>query len=173
MSKDNKENNLNVFFEMIDAIEDDVSERLEEESSKLGRYECLAICFNYLWLYCKETGIEFSQIEENYNAFKESNMHGAHWSFDIDAKLADGNEVEEFSGLLDEVENGLSALEQRCKKTGESFDEWSCLFFMYNYLRQYCDETKTNYEELMSDILEIQSNLKRNREESGETNSSD
>ena len=44
-------------------------------------------------------------------------------------------------------------------ETGESFDEWSCLFFMYNYLRQYCDDTKTNYEELMSDILEIQFNF--------------
>ena len=157
---------------MIDAVEDDISEMLECESNELvGRYECLVICFNYLWLYCKKIGIQFNQIEENYNAFKESNADGTALSFDINTKLADGNEIKEFAGLLEEVENGLAAFERRCKKTKESFDEWGCVFFMYNYLRKYCDATENSYEELMSDVLEIQSNIEKNGDSSGEINS--
>ena len=168
MSKDNEENNLDIFFKMIDSVEGDILEILERESNELGRYECLVICFNYLWLYCEKIGIVFSRIEENYSAFKESNMDGALCGFDIDTKLVSSNEIEEFIGLLEEVEKGLDTFERRCKKTEESFDEWSCVFFMYNYLRKYCDETKTNYEELMSDILKIQSNNEKNGDASDE-----
>ena len=166
MSKNNEDNNLNSFFEMIDSVEDDISEILEDESSELGRHECLLICFNHLWLYCEKTGIVFSQVEENYNAFKESNIDSTILSFDIDAKLAKGNEIDEFVRLLEEVEKGLDIFEQRCEKSAELFDEWSCVFFLYNYLRKYCSETESNYEELMSYILKIQSNNEKNEDAS-------
>jgi len=39
-------NNLDAFFEMIDLIEDDISEMLESENSELSGYECLVISFN-------------------------------------------------------------------------------------------------------------------------------
>ena len=32
---------------------------------------------------------------------------------------------------------------------------------MYSCLKKYCDETRTNYAELMSDILKIQSDLEK------------
>ena len=64
-------------------------------------------------------------------------------------------EVEDFTGILGEIETSLAAFEQRCKKTKESFDEWNCVLIMYCYLRKYCDETKTNYAELMNDVLKL------------------
>ena len=64
---------------MIDLIEDDISEMSEDGSNELGGYECLAIYFNYLTLYCSEIRIDLSQIEDQYGAFKESKADGPFW----------------------------------------------------------------------------------------------
>ena len=161
MPNDNEENNLDAFFEMIDSIEDDISEMLEDGSNELGGYECLVICFNYLKLYCGQVGIDFGQIENHYNEFKESQAGEAFWNFDIGFNSKKGDEVEACNRMLEEVENTLTAFEKRCEKTGESFDEWSCVFIMYTCLRKYCDEKKTNYGELINDALKLQSDLEK------------
>lgn len=113
MPNNNEGHNLGIFFRMIDSIEDDTSEMLEDESSKLGVYECLVICFNYLRLYCGQVGIGFSQIEDHYNAFKESKMDGTFWNFDVRANSTNSNEIQEFDRTLEEIENSLAAFEQR------------------------------------------------------------
>ena len=74
--------------------------------------------------------------------------------------------------VLEEIEDSLAAFEKRCKKTEEIFDEWNCVFIMYSCLRKHCNETKTNYAELVSDVLKIQSDFKKNRDvEPEDTNS--
>ena len=60
-------NNLDAFFEMIDLIEDDISEMLESENSELSGYECLVISFNCLTLFCRQVEIGFSQIEDHFS----------------------------------------------------------------------------------------------------------
>ena len=165
MLNDNGENNLDIFFKMIDSVEDNISAILEDKSNELGGYECLVICFNWLRFYCGQVGIKFSQIEDHYNAFKESKVDGTFWNFKTGLNPAD-DEVEGFSRVLEEIENCLSVFEQRCNKTEELFDEWNCVFIMYSCLRKYGDEIKTNYTELMSDILKIESDCTKN----GDTN---
>ena len=64
--------------------------------------------------------------------------------------------------MLEEIENTLAAFEKRCKKTDELFDEWNCVLIMYSCLKKFCDETKTNYEELMNDVSKIQSDIGKN-----------
>ena len=161
MPNKNEENNLDIFFKMIDSIEDDISEMLEGANNQIGGYECIVICFNSLQLYCGQVGIEFSQIEDNYNALKKSKVDGTLWNIDIGFHSANSNEVNKFNKVLEEIENSLEAFEKRCKKNEESFDEWNCVFIMYSCLKRYCDETKTNYAELMSDVLRIQSDFKK------------
>ena len=161
MSKNNQKNNLDAFFEMIDLIEDDISEMLEDEKNVLGVYECLVICFNCLKLYCDQVGINFRQIEDHHIEFKKSREDGTFWSFDVDINSAKGNEVENFIIMLEEVEKTLTGFEKRCEKTEESFDEWNCVLIMHTCLRKYCDETKTNYPDLMRDVLKLQSDLEK------------
>ena len=75
--------------------------------------------------------------------------------FGIESCAENVSQVTGFIRVLDEIEIGLVAFEQCCKKTKESFDEWNCVLIMYGYLRKYCNETKTNYVELMEDISKI------------------
>ena len=172
MLNDNGENNLDIFFKMIDSVEDDISEILEDKSNELGGYECLVICFNWLRFYCGQVGIKFSQIEDNYDAFKESKMDGTLLSFDIEKNSANSSEIEGFRKILEDIENSLAIFEQSCEKTEELFDEWNCVFIMYSCLKKYCDETKTNYAELMGDVLKIQSDFEKKGDvEPGSTNS--
>ena len=161
MPNNSEENNLDSFFEMIDLIEDGISEMLEDETIELGGYECLVICFNYLKLYCGQVGIDFGQIEGYYNEFKENQADKAFLNFDTEFNLKNTNEVEACIQMLEEVENTLAAFEKRCKKTGELFDEWNCVLIMYTCLKGYCNETKTNYIELIDDVLKLQSNLEK------------
>jgi len=158
----NEGNNLDIFFRMIDSVEDDISEILDDENNQLSGYECLVICFNSLRLYCEQAGIELSQIKDHYNAVKEDKSDGTFWNFDLGINSENSNEVERFSRVLEEIENSLAAFEKRCKKTEELFDEWNCVFIMYSCLRKYCDKTKTNYAQLMSDVLKIRSDFKKN-----------
>ena len=160
MKKDSEENNLGAFFEMIDLIEDDISEILENENSKLNSYQCFVISFNCLTLFCQQVGIDFSQIEDHYNEFKKNPPDGILQSYD-GASDVQRSEVEEFNIVLEEIENTLAAFEKRCKKTEEMFDEWNCVFIMYACLRNHCDKVEVNYIELIEDVFKIQSELEK------------
>ena len=171
MQSDNEEDNLDAFFTVIDSIEDDISEMLEDENNELSGYECLVISFNCLTLFCRQVGIDFSQIEDHYGESEKSRSYENFKSFDSDLNLKECNEVEAFSMALEEMENTLTAFEKRCKKTEEVFDEWNCVFIMYACLRKYCDQAKVNYGEIIGDVLNLQSNLeKHEKTESDDTN---
>lgn len=161
MPDSHEESNLDIFFRMVDSVEDDISEFLENESNESGSYEYLVICFSYLRLYCRQVGIEFSQIEDYFDAVRESNADGVLSASDVKVVSASDNEAEKISKMFEDIERSLEAFENRCKKTDESFDEWNCVFIMYSCLRKYCNETINNYKEIMCDVLKIQSNEER------------
>ena len=161
MQANSEENNLDAFFEMIDSIEDDISEMLESENSELSGYECLIISFNCLTLFCRQTEIDFSQIEAHFSESEKTQSGKNSLGFDSSIDLKKHNEVEAFNGMLEGVENTLAAFEKRCKKTEELFDEWNCVFIMYTCLRKYCDKTKINYGDLINDVLKLQSDLEK------------
>jgi len=172
MQVNNEENNLDAFFEMIDLIEDDISEMLESESSELGGYECLIISFNCLTLFCRQVGIDFSQIEDHFGESEKIQSSENSLGFDDSIDLKEYNEVEAFNGVLEEIENTLAVFETRCKKTDELFDEWNCIFIMYTCLRKYSDKTKVNYGELIDDVSKLQSTLEKEKKiEKEDTNS--
>ena len=161
MQVNSEENNLDAFFEMIDSIEDDISEMLEDENSELSGYECLVISFNCLTLFCRQVEIDFSQIEDHFNESEKTQSGKNSLGFDSSTDLKEYNEVEAFNGILEGVESTLATFEKRCKKTEELFDEWNCVFIMYTCLRKYCDKTKINYGELIHDVSNLQSNLEK------------
>jgi len=171
MKSNNEQTNLDSFFEVIDSIEDDISEMLEDENSELNGYECLVISINCLTLFCQQVGIDFSQIEDHYSESEKSRSHENLKDFDSDSNLKKLNEVEVFNIILDEMENTLFLFEERCKKTEELFDEWNCVFIMFSCLRKYCDQVKFNYAEIIEDVLRLQSNLEKDaKAESEDTN---
>jgi hypothetical protein len=164
MKNNNEQTNLDSFFEVIDSIEDDISEMLEDENSELSGYECLIISINCLTLFCQQIGIDFSQIEDHYSESEKSRSYENLKDFDNDSKLKEYNELEAFNIALDEMENTLFLFEERCKKTEELFDEWNCVFIMYSCLRKYCDQMKFNYAEIIEDVLRLQSNIEKDAE---------
>ena len=169
MQVNSEGNNLDAFFEMIDSIEDDISEMLESENSELSGYECLVISFNCLTLFCRQVEIDFSQIEDHFSESEKTPSGENSLGFGSSIDLKEHNEVEAFNGMLEGVENTLAAFEKRCKKTEELFDEWNCVFIMYTCLRKYCDKTKINYGELIHDVLNLQSNLEKEEKQNRRT----
>ena len=171
MQVNSEENNLGAFFELIDSIEDDISEMLESENSELSGYECLVISFNCLTLFCRQVEIDFSQIEDHFSESEKIQLGENSLGFDSSIDLKEHNEVEAFNGVLEEIENTLAVFEKRCKKTEELFDEWGCVFIMYTCLQKYCDKKKIIYGELIHDVLNLQSNLeKEEKTEKEDTN---
>ena len=168
MTNNNEQTNLNSFFEVIDSIEDDISEMLDNESSELSGYECLIISINYLTLFCQQIGIDFSQIEDHYSESEKSRSFESLKDCDSDSKLNEYNEVEAFNIVLDEIENTLFLFEERCKKTEELFDEWNCVFIMFSCLRKYCDQLKFNYAEIIQDVLLLQSSIEKDAKTASE-----
>ena len=161
MQSNNEENNLEAFFEMFDSIEDDISEMLEDENSELSGYECLLISFNCLTLFCRQVEINFGQIEDHYVESEKGEPYANFKGFDNGLNLKECNEVEAFSMVLEGIENTLAAFEKRCEKTEELFDEWNCVLIVYACLRKYCDQVKVNYGEIIGDVLNLQSNLRK------------
>ena len=137
---------------------------LESENSELSGYECLIISFNCLTLFCRQTEIDFSQIEAHFSESEKTQSGENSLGFDSSIDLKEHNEVEAFNGMLEGVENTLAVFEKRCKKTEELFDEWNCVFIMYTCLRKYCDKTKINYGELIHDVSKLQSNIEKEEE---------
>jgi hypothetical protein len=169
MQVNSEGNNLDAFFEMIDSIEDDISEMLESENGELSGYECLVISFNCLTLFCRQVEIDFSQIEDHFSESEKTQSSENSLGFGSSIDLKEHNEVEAFNGMLEGVENTFATFEKRCKKTGELFDEWNCVFIMYTCLRKYCDKTKINYGELIHDVLNLQSNLEKEEKQNRRT----
>jgi hypothetical protein len=163
MQVDNEGHNLSAFFKMIDLIEDDISEMLEDENSELSGYECLIISFNCVTLFCRQVEIDFSQIEDHHSESKKNQLDENPLGSDSDQKFKEYSEIETFNLLLEEIENTLTAFENRCKNTGELFDAWNCVFIMYTCLRKYCDKMNVNYVELIGDVVKLQSNLEKEK----------
>ncbi|MBT6601549.1 MAG: hypothetical protein HOB32_07820 [Nitrospina sp.] len=161
MQSGNEENNLDPFFSVIDSIEDDISEILEDEDSELSGYECLVVSFNCITLFCRQVGIDFSQIEDHYAESKKNQSYQYFKGSDDGPNLKDYNNIEAFNIALEEIEETLALFEKRCKKTEEVFDEWNCIFISYSCLRKYCDRSKVNYDQIIKDVLSLQSNIEK------------
>ena len=155
MQVNSEGNNLDAFFEMIDLIEDDISEMLGSENSELSGYECLVISFNCLTLFCRQVEIDFSQIEDHFSESEKTQSGKNSLGFDSSIDLKEHNEIEALNRMLERVENTLATFEKRCKKTEELFDGWNCIFIIYTCLRKYCNKTKINYSELIHDVLNL------------------
>ncbi len=157
---------LENFFNMFDAVEEDISQAISddnEEATEIGGYECLFIAFSNLRLYCMSSGISLEQIDEQYQALKES--PGDLGSFAVHEDLDESNEVVSFCKLMEQVEDSLSAFELRCEKSEEVFDEWTCVLIMYSYLKNYCAKEEVDFENLQQEIsllhAEMESEIKK------------
>ena len=155
---------LDYFFDMLDAVEEDISQLVSdenEEATKIGGYECLFIVFSNLSLYCESSGINLEQIEDQYQELKELPANEDFGAFEVDQDLDENNEVINFCKLLEQIENSLSAFEQRCKNSEEVFDEWNSVLIMYSYFRNYCIKEQVDFKKLQKEISHLHSNMKK------------
>ena len=155
---------LDYFFDMLDAVEEDISQLVSdenEEATKIGGYECLFIAFSNLSLYCESSGINLEQIEDQYQELKELPANEDFGAFEVDQDLDENNEVINFCKLLEQIENSLSAFEQRCKNSEEVFDEWNSVLIMYSYFRNYCIKEQVDFKKLQKEISHLHSNMKK------------
>ncbi|HCK67905.1 MAG TPA: hypothetical protein DHW17_01340 [Nitrospina sp.] len=156
------ETRLDEFFEMFDAVEDDIAELVSDENEEprqIGGYECLFIAFSNLRLYCENSGIRLKQIEDQYKELKKSQIDEESGTLAVHEDLDENNEVVNFCKLLEQIEDSFSALEKRCEKSGEVFDEWACVLIMYSYLRNYCVKEKVDFEKLLKEISHLHSEI--------------
>lgn len=169
MEQNENNTRLDSFFAMFDAVEEDISLLTSddnEEATEIGGYECLFISFSNLRLYCENSGINLEQIEDQFQALKESPEETD--AFKIQEDLVETNEVVNFCKLLEQVENSLTAFEKRCENSEEVFDEWACVFIMYSYLRNYCEKEKVDFENLQQEISHLHAEMEKD-ENSQET----
>ena len=160
------EGRLDEFFDMFDAVEDDIAELISDENEEppeIGGYECLFIAFNNLHLYCENSGIRLKQIEDQHKEFKESNANEEFGEFATHEDLDENHEVVNFCKILEQIEDSFSALEKRSEKSGEVFDEWSCVLLMYSYLRNYCVKEKVDFEKLQKEVSRLHSEMDKNK----------
>ncbi len=150
---------------MFDAVEDDIFQLVSDESNEeileIGGYECLFIAFSNLRLYCENAGIRLEQIEEQYQALKESPTSEESNTFVVHENMDETSEVVNFCKLLEQIENSFSAFEQRSEKSGEVFDECAGVFIMYSYLRNYCAKEEVDFEKLQQAISRLHAEIKK------------
>ena len=107
MDKNESENitRLDYFFDMFDAVEEDISQLVSEENDVklIGGYECLFIAFSNLSLYCENSGINLRQIEDQYQELKESPTDEKPSAFLVDQDLDENNEIVNFCIIKDSV----------------------------------------------------------------------
>ena len=152
--------NLDVFFQMFDWVDEDISELNEDEENKVGGYECLFISFNNLRSYCKQINLDFHQVEEQYlESVDPEQSDEKFWDQDLDATYLELDELAGFGKLLETVEKGFSEYEKICEKSGEVFDEWHCVLIMYSFLRKYCDKIGIDYSLLQKEITALQDDM--------------
>jgi len=155
---------LDVFFDMFDAVEDDISHLVSddnEQATEIGGYECLFIAFSNLFLYCENAQIPLKQIEEQYQALKESTADEISATLPIQEDLDETNEVVNFCKLLEQIEDSFAAFEKRAENSGEVFDEWNGVLIMYSYLRNYCAKEKVDFENLQKEISQLHAEMKK------------
>ena len=160
------EGRIDEFFEMFDAVEDDIAELISDENEEppeIGGYECLFIAFNNLRLYCENSGIRLKQIEDQYKELKESHANEEFGEFAIHEDLDENHEVVNFCKILEQIEDSFSALEKRSEKSEEVFDEWSCVLLMYSYLRNYCVKEKVDFEKLQEEVSRLHSEMDKDK----------
>ena len=119
------------------------------------------IAFSNLSLYCESSGINLEQIEDQYQELKELPANEDFGAFEVDQDLDENNEVINFCKLLEQIENSLSAFEQRCKNSEEVFDEWNSVLIMYLYFRNYCIKEQVDFKRLQKEISHLHSNMKK------------
>jgi hypothetical protein len=161
--KDN-EARLDEFFEMFDAVEDDIADLISDENEKpleIGGYECMIIAFSNMSLYCKSAGISLKQIEDQYKELKESSAKEG--AFVSPENLDENNEIVNFCKILELIEESFSALEKRCEKSGEVFDEWNCVLIMYSYLRNYCEKEGVDFDMLKEEISRLHEEMDKDK----------
>ena len=159
-SSPEEKSNLDAFFEMFDWVDEDISEQNEKDEAQMGAYECLFIAFNNLRSYCKQIGLNFSQIEDQYLAsVNPDQSYKTFWDYDQDATYSDLDELAGFYKLLETIEKAFSEYEKFCEKSEEVFDEWHCVLLMYSFMRKYCDNIQIDYALLQKEISALQSEM--------------
>ena len=114
--------NLDAFFEMFDWVDEDISELNEKDENQVGSYECLFIAFNNLRSFCKQIGLDFSQIEDQYLASVNPDQSDkTFWDYDLDADYSEIDELAGFCKLLETIEKAFSEYEKFCEKSDEKF----------------------------------------------------
>ena len=161
-SSSEEQTNLNAFFEIFDWVDDDVSELNNDEEIDVSGYECLFIAFNHLRSYCKQIALDFSQIEDQYQAsINPDQSDETFWDQELDATYSEMDELAGFGKLLETIEKGFSEYEKFCNKSDEIFDEWHCVLIMHSFLRKFCDKLGIDYTLLQDDISTLQSEMKK------------
>ena len=166
MKENDNNTRLDQFFAMFDAVEEDLSQLTSddnEEATEIGGYECLFISFSNLRLFCENSGIDLDQIEDQFQALKESPEESG--AFAIQEDPVETNEVVNFCKLLEQIESSLTAFEKRCENSDEVFDEWAGVFIMYSYLRNYCVKMEVDFENLQHEISLLHAEMEKDEKE--------
>ena len=151
---------LDAFFEMFDWVDEDISELSEKAENQVGSWECLFIAFNNLRSFCKQIGLDFSQIEDQYLASVNPDQSDkTFWDYDLDADYSEIDELAGFCKLLETIEKAFSEYEKFCEKSDEIFDEWHCVLIMHSFLRKYCHKLQIDYALLQKEISVLQSEI--------------
>ena len=157
-----EQSNLDAFFQMFDWVDEDISEFNNDEKNDVSGYECLFIAFNNLRSYCKQIDLDFSQIEDQYQAsINPDQSDETFWEQDLDTTYSEMDELAGFGKLLETIEKGFSEYEKFCGKSDEIFDEWHCVLIMHSFLRKYCDKLEIDYALLQDDISSLQSEMEK------------
>jgi len=159
-SSPEEKSNLDAFFEMFDWVDEDITEQNEKADTQIGGYECLFIAFNNLRSYCKQIGLDFSRIEDQYLASVNPDQSDeTFWNYDQDTTYSDIDELAGFCKLLETIEKAFSEYEKFCEKSDEIFDEWHCVLIMYSFMRKYSDNLQIDYVLLQKEISILQSEM--------------
>jgi hypothetical protein len=157
-----EQSNLDAFFEMFDWVDEDISELNSNEETEVAGYECLFIAFNNLRSYCIQIDLDFSKIEDQYQAsINPDQSDETFWEQDLDATYSEMDELAGFGKLLETIEKGFLEYEKFCDKSDEIFDEWHCVLIMHSFLRKYCDKLEIDYALLQDDISSLQSEMEK------------
>ena len=155
-----EQSNLDAFFQMFDWVDEDISELSADEENEVGGYECLFIAFNNLRSYCKQIGLDYSMIEDQYQAsINPEQSDKTFWDQNLDESFSELDELLGFGKLLETIEKGFSEYEKFCKKSDEVFDEWHCVLIMHSFLQKYCEKLEIDYTLLQVEISALHSEI--------------
>ncbi|MEK9627398.1 MAG: hypothetical protein VW455_00100 [Nitrospinota bacterium] len=155
-----EQSNLDAFFQMFDWVDEDITEYSSDGESEMGGYECLFVAFNNLRSYCRQIGLDFKAIEDQYLASVDPKQSDeSFWEQDLDATYSELDELASFGKLMETIEKGFSEYEKFCEKSDEVFDEWHCVLIMHSFLRKYCDKLEIDYNLLQEEISSLQAEM--------------